>query len=281
MPTPRPPGVRRADDNEEQIVQHVTSLYALGPGNPLDPRASLRSHALTPLSQIWARLCSPKPRIQATVRRNLFSQLFGMALMRHPWRMEKYGDYMEVSKEGIKTILQKLDKLLCKFFPGIIVFDICFNKGLISGGIESIYNFLLLLFWSYLLSIPFELLIPTKINHMMDEFKKAIIEVKKIDKSSINWTKEKDEYYDDINYDFKIKYVFLKVIMFLICYLIRKPILVQIPSLLSWISPNIINVIISYIVSGILGIPVGHICIMWSKRHMKKTLGRMIKEEKI
>jgi len=30
-------------------------------------RASLRSHSLTPLGQIWARLCSPKPRRQGTV----------------------------------------------------------------------------------------------------------------------------------------------------------------------------------------------------------------------
>ena len=35
MPTPRPLGVRRANDSEEQIVQHVTSLPA---DRPFDPK---------------------------------------------------------------------------------------------------------------------------------------------------------------------------------------------------------------------------------------------------
>ena len=52
MPTPRPLGVRRANDCEEQFVQHVTSPPTLLALYPWARRASLRSHSLTPLSHI-------------------------------------------------------------------------------------------------------------------------------------------------------------------------------------------------------------------------------------
>ena len=49
MTTPRPPGVRRADDNEEQNVQRLTSPPTLLALYPVARRASLRSHSLTTL----------------------------------------------------------------------------------------------------------------------------------------------------------------------------------------------------------------------------------------
>ena len=45
MPTPRPLGVRRANNCEEQFVKHVTSLPALVALILVAPRVSLRSHS--------------------------------------------------------------------------------------------------------------------------------------------------------------------------------------------------------------------------------------------
>jgi hypothetical protein len=72
MTTPRPLGVRRADVNEERFVLHLTSTVHARRLYPRAPRGSLRSHSLTPLNQICARLCARKPRKPATVRRKIF-----------------------------------------------------------------------------------------------------------------------------------------------------------------------------------------------------------------
>ena len=52
MPTPRPPGVRRANVNEERFVKRLTSPPTLLALYPWARRASLRLLSLAPLSHI-------------------------------------------------------------------------------------------------------------------------------------------------------------------------------------------------------------------------------------
>jgi len=66
MPTPCPPGVRRAGDFREQIVKRVTSLPKLVAWNPWGPRVSLRSHVARS-----AQPHCPRQRAHVNPRRGL------------------------------------------------------------------------------------------------------------------------------------------------------------------------------------------------------------------
>ena len=89
MPTPRPPGVRCADVNEEQFVlahnnQLPLGLYILG-------ALGLR-YALFALrfSQIGARLCSHQLRKFPTLGASLSRALEYFVFSRHPWRSQTF-----------------------------------------------------------------------------------------------------------------------------------------------------------------------------------------------
>src|SRR5208337_93703 len=101
MATPRPPGVRRANDYEDNSYMHVTSPPTLLAWYPWARRASLRSHALAPLSHI-ALASEPacilvagslyrlgQRRRWPTVRRKIFCLGLKSTRLRHPWRRQE------------------------------------------------------------------------------------------------------------------------------------------------------------------------------------------------
>ena len=73
MPTPRPPGVRRADDLKKQIVQRLTPCPRFAPWILVGARASFRSHSLTPLRPDFGSPMLAKTS-QAGIR---YMQVFG------------------------------------------------------------------------------------------------------------------------------------------------------------------------------------------------------------
>lgn len=62
---------------------------------------------------------------------------------------------MSINKETIKSIGEYISKYTIIIAPGIILIEIVFNKGFVSGGIQNLYDMILLLIWSAILSIPY------------------------------------------------------------------------------------------------------------------------------
>ncbi len=62
---------------------------------------------------------------------------------------------MEINKENSKYILAKFAKGLNSLFPGVIIMDMIFGIGIFSTIPDTIYSFLLYMFWCIILSIPY------------------------------------------------------------------------------------------------------------------------------
>lgn len=66
---------------------------------------------------------------------------------------------INLNNESYKIISEKFFLLINTFLPGIVVLEIIFKKGLFSNQPQTIFEFILFLFWAILLSIPFYFLI--------------------------------------------------------------------------------------------------------------------------
>lgn len=51
--------------------------------------------------------------------------------------------------------MASISKLACLCFPGFLLMETVFQRGLFSGGVDTVYQFVLFVFWSVALSIPF------------------------------------------------------------------------------------------------------------------------------
>jgi hypothetical protein len=65
---------------------------------------------------------------------------------------------MDFTKETLITISDYLSKFILLLAPGMIVIDFAMQRGFFSGGINTIFDFLLLLFWSAVFSFPYYIL---------------------------------------------------------------------------------------------------------------------------
>jgi len=59
------------------------------------------------------------------------------------------------TKAVAKEIMASISKLACLCFPGFLLMETVFQRGLFSGGVDTVYQFVLFVFWSVALSIPF------------------------------------------------------------------------------------------------------------------------------
>lgn len=60
-----------------------------------------------------------------------------------------------LSKETVKFFDTYMSYIAIFTLPGLAAMDYAFGRGLFSGGIDNIYNFVLLIIWSISLSVPF------------------------------------------------------------------------------------------------------------------------------
>jgi len=59
-------------------------------------------------------------------------------------------------ERNLDLVKRNLVKALILTFPGIFIIETVFQRGLFSGGIKSIYDFLLLIVWAIALSLPLQ-----------------------------------------------------------------------------------------------------------------------------
>lgn len=98
-----------------------------------------------------------------------------------------------------KKIVSNPYNFVSIFFPGLVIFEIIFNKGLINGGINTVYDFLIFILWIVGLSSPF--LIISIISHY--------IHVP---------TSKGDNENDEENHEMLIPQIFILLILYVIFY---------------------------------------------------------------
>jgi hypothetical protein len=62
---------------------------------------------------------------------------------------------MPATKESFKAVADYLSKVFTLTCPGLLLCDVVFKKGLLNGGISDVYTFILVIFWSLILSVPY------------------------------------------------------------------------------------------------------------------------------
>jgi len=60
-----------------------------------------------------------------------------------------------INKETIESFGEYVCHLISFFFPGLVLLDGIYEKGLFSGSVSSIYDFIFILIWALVLSLPF------------------------------------------------------------------------------------------------------------------------------
>jgi len=60
-----------------------------------------------------------------------------------------------LNEQTIKLVDKYSAPAICLIFPGLFIMDTIFGKGLFSGNIDNIYSFVLLMVWSFVISILF------------------------------------------------------------------------------------------------------------------------------
>ena len=78
-------------------------------------------------------------------------------------------------EEFIKVFRTRIHYLFSIFFPGLFILDLFFHKGFFSRTSFDIYSFILLMFWSFIISSPFNFFQFTSIQRMMVHLKKFIL----------------------------------------------------------------------------------------------------------
>ncbi|HEV2826403.1 MAG TPA: hypothetical protein VGW76_02285 [Pyrinomonadaceae bacterium] len=63
-----------------------------------------------------------------------------------------------ISKETLESFVDYVCHIVLVFFPGLVLLDGIFRKGLFSGSINSIYDFILLLVWAFVISLPYQMM---------------------------------------------------------------------------------------------------------------------------
>lgn len=60
---------------------------------------------------------------------------------------------MNITNIRIKDYTDRVSLLVCLTFPGLLVIDVCFKRGLFLGGVTDTYDLILLLIWGVSLSV--------------------------------------------------------------------------------------------------------------------------------
>ena len=86
-----------------------------------------------------------------------------------------------IREETIKLFDTYSSYFIVFILPGLAAMDYAFERGLISGGINNIYEFLLLIFWSISLSLPFLVIViitlhPHELHEEEDPYGKSFTE---------------------------------------------------------------------------------------------------------
>ena len=65
---------------------------------------------------------------------------------------------MELNSKSFESISEYIIHFLCLFAPGLIILEMIFNIGLLHAKLTSIYDLILFLLWSLIISYPFQII---------------------------------------------------------------------------------------------------------------------------
>lgn len=125
---------------------------------------------------------------------------------------------MEINKENSKYILAKFAKGLNSLFPGVIIMDMIFDIGIFSKIPDTIYSFILYVFWCIVLSIPYGSLV----HPILDNFAKYSLKIHCIKKGlSIDqmkkiydsFSEEQEEEFEDLEQQLLFSFIILEGIL--------------------------------------------------------------------
>ncbi|HXR07906.1 MAG TPA: hypothetical protein VN765_11290 [Candidatus Acidoferrum sp.] len=88
------------------------------------------------------------------------------------------GNVLMISSELIKSVLKYLSAIGSSLFPGLFILDKVLHRGLFSGSVQTIYDFILLIVWAVGLSFFYSLL-PAIIFNLDPMTHKAMMDEKK------------------------------------------------------------------------------------------------------
>ena len=166
------------------------------------------------------------------------------------------------NNETIKLIYNKIALFFNLFFPGIVVMDLFFQRGLFSNLPENIYSFILYLLWCAILSLPFTFYMPKSVETFMSELIKYCCEKAEIEKKyfddEINKNQETKEDLNNLSEKFSLS--FILITLFLMYIVLKLLVYYNFPnSEYINIPVNVMQFIITFIVVYILRYPVGMI----------------------
>lgn len=139
---------------------------------------------------------------------------------------------MEFNENSVKIFNDKLFVFLNSTLPGIFTLEFFFKNGLFSKAPKTLYDFILLIFWAFILSIPFNLIHAFSFRSYFVKLKNRSLRNKKITEEQQKLISgEVDDYIKKNEEDLKKKdetlhFIFLLVyllsIFFIYKYLITK-----------------------------------------------------------
>lgn len=114
---------------------------------------------------------------------------------------------INLNNESYKIISEKFFLLINTFLPGIVVLEIIFKKGLFSNQPQTIFEFILFLFWAILLSIPFYFLIGLNTReYILGALKENNLSTKNIDNEKL----------EVLDFNFQFIYILNSTLLFYI-----------------------------------------------------------------
>ncbi|WP_413999283.1 hypothetical protein ACMDB5_01560 [Flavobacterium sp. W1B] len=139
---------------------------------------------------------------------------------------------MELNENSVKIFGDKLYAFLNYTLPGIFTLEIFFKNGLFSKSPENLYQFILLVFWAFILSIPFNLVSAFSFKSYFYALKDASKKKNKIPENQIKEIEEKLEEYCKQNEEefekidsqlhFILLFLYLSSIFFIYKYLVTR-----------------------------------------------------------
>lgn len=165
------------------------------------------------------------------------------------------------NKDSIKLLNSKLSKGLNLVVPGLLVFELFFDLGLLSNTPENIFSFSLYLIWSLLFSMPFYLIRPRSINSFIRFLVNDLINEYGGKYESYNEAIKDEsisEKFSDINENLTFGYTIIQLFILYFSYKLLVTHSIPENTILS-VSPNITQLIICTITSVLISIPVGNL----------------------
>lgn len=177
-----------------------------------------------------------------------------------------------INKETVNLLFNKLAKLLCSFFPGMVVLELFFHKGLFSNNVMSFTEFILFVVWCGIFSVPYNFFHPNSVENFMDTFKQLMCKKNNITEEQLDSVLDKDsDFLDDLNEYFELGFIIVKLFLTYIVYKLLLYFSIPSVSIIN-IPISILQLFISIPVTLLLSYPFGFIYAWFCKKMIVKLL---------